>query len=69
MIKQDIIQLCLFIQVGGFNYVLSTMFPLQNMITSHTTTTSKLKDVAKNASELAKAKAAPIYASLHPNKS
>lgn len=55
--------------VGGFNYVLSTMFPLQNMITSHTTTTSKLKDVAKNASELAKAKAAPIYASLHPNKS
>lgn len=55
--------------VGGFNYVLSTMFPLQNMITQHSTTTSKLKDVAKNASELAKAKAAPIYASLHPNKS
>lgn len=31
--------------------------------------TSKLKDAAKNASELAKAKAAPIYASLHPNQS
>ncbi|GJQ88130.1 hypothetical protein Trydic_g13137 [Trypoxylus dichotomus] len=55
--------------VGGFNYVLSTMFPLQNMITSHSTTSSKFKDVAKNASELAKAKAAPIYASLHPNQS
>lgn len=57
------------VQVGGFNYVLSTMFPLQNMITPHPSTTSKLKDVAKNASELAKAKAAPIYASLHPNQS
>ncbi|KRT85276.1 hypothetical protein AMK59_2151 [Oryctes borbonicus] len=55
--------------VGGFNYVLSTMFPLQNMITPHSTTTSKFKGVAKNASELAKAKAAPIYASLHPNQS
>ncbi|KAI4457922.1 msf1/px19 related [Holotrichia oblita] len=55
--------------VGGFNYVLSTMFPLQNMITPHPSATSKLKDVAKNASELAKAKAAPIYATLHPNQS
>lgn len=41
------------------------------MSTAHNviTTTSKLKDAAKNASELAKAKAAPIYASLHPNQS
>lgn len=58
-------------QVGGFNYVLSNMFPAQMPGTIHhaiPTATSKLKDAAKNASELAKAKAAPIYASLHPNQ-
>lgn len=58
-------------QVGGFNYVLMSMFPLQSTITlSHgTTAATKLKDAAKSASELAKAKAAPIYASLHSNQS
>lgn len=50
------------------------MFPMQNVITAaqaplSATKTSKLKDAAKNASELAKAKAAPIYASLQQNKS
>lgn len=54
--------------------MLTNMFPLQNVMTSTqsalaATKASKLKDAAKNASELAKAKAAPIYASLHPNKS
>lgn len=58
--------------VGGFNYVLANMFP-PHTITSTThnviTAKSKLKDAAKSASELAKARAAPIYASLHPNQS
>lgn len=58
--------------------MLANMFPAQNILMSaHTTVTaskaSKLKDVAKdaakNASELAKAKAAPIYASLSANQS
>lgn len=60
--------------VGGFNYVLTTMFPPQTSaatvtsITAHTImTTNKLKDAAKSASELAKAKATPIYVGLHPN--
>lgn len=58
--------------VGGFNYVLANMFPPHTiMSTAHNvvTTKSKLKDAAKSASELAKARAAPIYASLHPNQS
>lgn len=58
--------------VGGFNYVLQNMFPHQNSIPNvnmTVTTAHKLKDAAKNASELAKSKAAPIYASLHPNQS
>ncbi|XP_066149729.1 protein preli-like [Euwallacea fornicatus] len=58
--------------VGGFNYVLQNMFPHQHVIPSgHVAVTAahKLKDAAKNASELAKSKAAPIYASLHPNQS
>ncbi|CAG9836212.1 unnamed protein product [Diabrotica balteata] len=58
--------------VGGFNYVLSNLYPQQNALTSSYSTakaTAKLKDAAKNASELAKSKAAPIYASLHPNQS
>lgn len=59
--------------VGGFNYVLGNLFPHQGPPNVHAivpyTTANKLKDVAKNASELAKAKAAPIYASLHPNQS
>ena len=58
--------------VGGFNYVLANMFPPHTIPpATHNlaTTKSKLKDAAKNASELAKAKAAPIYASLHPNQS
>ncbi|XP_066246752.1 protein preli-like [Euwallacea similis] len=58
--------------VGGFNHVLQNMFPHQHVIPSgHVAVTAahKLKDAAKNASELAKSKAAPIYASLHPNQS
>lgn len=65
--------------VGGFNYVLSSLYPVsqqqQNVLTNsgstHSTTAAskKLKDAAKNASELAKSKAAPIYATLHPNQS
>lgn len=58
--------------VGGFNHVLQNMFPHHHLIQSgHVaiTATSKLKDVAKNASELAKSKAAPIYATLHSNQS
>ncbi|KAJ8945700.1 hypothetical protein NQ318_012419 [Aromia moschata] len=58
--------------VGGFNHVLSTLYPHHNILPStHSTITAaaKLKDAAKNASELAKSKAAPIYASLHPNQS
>lgn len=55
--------------VGGFEYVLSGMFPNNNgPVITTTTVTSKLKDAAKNASELAKAKAAakvPIYVKLH----
>lgn len=57
---------------NGFNHVLQNMFPHQHVIpTTHMTITAatKLKDAAKNASDLAKSKAAPIYASLHPNKS
>jgi len=58
--------------VSGFTYVLSNMFPSQNHGLVHPNmafmATSKLKDAAKNASELAKAKAAPIYASLHPQQ-
>ncbi|ENN72685.1 protein preli-like isoform X1 [Dendroctonus ponderosae] len=54
--------------VGGFNHVLQNMYPHQHVIqTGYVTATAatKLKDAAKNASELAKA--APMYASLHPN--
>ncbi|CAG9766844.1 unnamed protein product [Ceutorhynchus assimilis] len=58
------------VMIGGFNYVLQNMYPHQNVIHSVTSTTAnKIKDAAKNASELAKSKAAPIYASLHPNQS
>ncbi|KAF7272493.1 preli-like [Rhynchophorus ferrugineus] len=57
---------------GGFNHVLQNMFPNHNVIpNTHLTVTAahKLKDAAINASELAKSKAAPIYASLNPNQS
>jgi len=54
---------------SGFNYVLQNMYPHQNVIPTAVTTANKIKDAAKSASELAKSKAAPIYASLHPNKS
>ncbi|CAG9818247.1 unnamed protein product [Phaedon cochleariae] len=56
--------------VGGFNHVLANLYPLPNTIPNTFATVSaaaKLKDAAKNASELAKSKAVPIYASLHPN--
>ncbi|XP_050294143.1 protein preli-like [Anthonomus grandis grandis] len=58
--------------VSGFNFVLQNMFPHQHVIpNAHVAATAanKLKDAAKSASELAKSKAAPIYASLHPNQS
>lgn len=58
--------------VGGYNYVLRNMFPHQHVIPnvhSSMTAANKIKDAAKSASELAKSKAAPIYASLHPNQS
>ncbi|XP_060525804.1 protein preli-like [Cylas formicarius] len=58
--------------VGGFNYILANLFPHQNGVPpAHATAiaAAKLKGAAKNASDLAKSKAAPIYASLHPNQS
>ncbi|CAG9861186.1 unnamed protein product [Phyllotreta striolata] len=58
--------------VSGFNHVLANLYSSHSPIpSSYATvkTTTKLKDAAKNASELAKSKAAPIYASLHPNQS
>lgn len=61
-----------FFQVGGFNHVLSNLYPHHNILhTTQSTITAaaKLKDAAKSASELAKSKAVPIYASLHPNQS
>jgi hypothetical protein len=65
--------------VGGFNYVLTTMFPhsatsLSHMtsdeVTNQTTSAKKetLKDAAKKATDLAKSKAGPIYASCQPNQ-
>lgn len=61
--------------VGGFNYVLTIMFPNSTTTLSHMTSdevmTSKketLKDAAKKATDLAKSKAGPIYASCQPNK-
>ncbi|PNF28461.1 Protein preli-like [Cryptotermes secundus] len=65
--------------VGGFNHVLMTMFPLTATSLPHTTsdeTTSQLtpakketlKDAAKKATDIAKSKAGPIYASCQPNQ-
>lgn len=57
---------------GGFNHVLANLYPHHNILPSTYSTitaAAKLKDAAKNASELAKSKAVPIYASLHPNQS
>ncbi|XP_044761244.1 protein preli-like [Coccinella septempunctata] len=55
--------------VSGFEYVLAGMFPNSAPVITTTTVTAKLKDAAKNASELAKAKAAaakvPLYVKLH----
>lgn len=58
-------------QVSGFNHVLSNLYPQPNTVSAASTvkTTTKLKDAAKNASELAKSKAVPLYAKLHPNQS
>jgi hypothetical protein len=64
---------------GGFNYVLTTMFPLtaaslphtaSGETTSHMTSAKKetLKDAAKKATDIAKSKAGPIYASCQPNQ-
>ncbi|PSN37194.1 PRELI domain-containing protein 1 [Blattella germanica] len=64
--------------VGGFNYVLSTMFPhtaaamahASDEVSSQVTPSKKetLKDAAKKATDLAKSKAGPIYASCQPNQ-
>ncbi|KAJ9596301.1 hypothetical protein L9F63_012668 [Diploptera punctata] len=62
--------------VGGFNYVLSTMFPhtaAAKASSSEETSTQiskkeALKDAAKKATDLAKSKAGPIYASCQPNQ-
>lgn len=63
--------------VGGFNYVLTTMFPhaapvphtpsdeVTNQVASKK---EALKDAAKKATDLAKSKAGPIYASCQPNQ-
>ncbi|KAK9873691.1 hypothetical protein WA026_023758 [Henosepilachna vigintioctopunctata] len=51
--------------VGGFEYVLANMFPNNNVqVVPNRTVATKLKDAAKNASELAKAKV-PIYVNSH----
>lgn len=65
--------------VGGFNHVLMTMFPLTATSLPHTSSdeaTSQLtqakketlKDAAKKATDIAKSKAGPIYASCQPNQ-
>ncbi|XP_069678249.1 protein preli-like [Periplaneta americana] len=63
--------------IGGFNYVLTTMFPhtasvphtpaddITNQVASKK---EALKDAAKKATDLAKSKAGPIYASCQPNQ-
>ncbi|KAL3279688.1 hypothetical protein HHI36_017194 [Cryptolaemus montrouzieri] len=50
--------------VGGFDYVLANMFSNNPPVVNNVNVTTKLKDAAKNASELAKTKV-PIYANLH----
>lgn len=59
--------------VGGFNYVLNGMYPniTSSESSNHQQPQSKkeaLKDAAKKATDLAKSKAAPIYASCQPNQ-
>lgn len=61
--------------IGGFNYVLHSMFPkgdakTSETISQHSSAVSQkaeaLKGAAKRATDLAKAKAGPIYASCQP---
>lgn len=63
--------------VGGFNYVLCSLFPNsvvpnRDDVTTHTTNAlskkDALKEAAKKATDLAKSKAGPIYASCQPNQ-
>jgi len=63
--------------VGGFNYVLTSMFPYTSVshatsdeVANHTSSAKKdtLKDAAKKATDIAKSKAGPIYASCQPNQ-
>lgn len=63
--------------VGGFNYVLCMMFPhtaaavaqaSSDEISAQMTKKETLKDAAKKATDLAKSKAGPIYASYQPNQ-
>jgi len=63
--------------VGEFNYVLTSMFPHTSVshgtsddVANHTSSAKKdtLKDAAKKATDIAKSKAGPIYASCQPNQ-
>lgn len=63
--------------VGGFNYVLTSMFPHTSVshatsdeTANHINSAKKdtLKDAAKKATDIAKSKAGPIYASCQPNQ-
>ncbi|XP_067003455.1 protein preli-like [Anabrus simplex] len=60
--------------VGGFNYVLRNMFPGTSSsqddsnLQPPSTMKETFKDTAKKASELAKSKTGPIYASCQPNQ-
>ncbi|XP_014255464.1 protein preli-like [Cimex lectularius] len=53
--------------VRGFNYVLSSMFPPSIQPHAPMTNAEKLRDAAKKASELAKAKAETLYAKCEPS--
>lgn len=52
--------------------MLQNLYPHHHTLPSTNATikaTEKLKEAAKTASEIAKSKAAPIYASIQPNQS
>ncbi|XP_063220738.1 PRELI domain-containing protein 1, mitochondrial [Bacillus rossius redtenbacheri] len=56
---------------GGFNHVLAAMFPHAAPPGGQASAPSSkdtLRDAAKRAGDLAKAKAGPLYASIHANK-
>lgn len=60
------------LQTEGFNCVLVAMYGAHAVGAYHLTvpsTGAKLKVAAKSASDLAKAKAAPLYATMQPHQS